>query len=333
MRLCVLTTIIFLSTMTATQLRFVDDAKRGVQLPSRVNRVFAAGAPAEVLLYTLVPEKLPGRNRLPEGDAVEFFHPAYRSPVLIRQLPEVDNPAADAELLALKPDVYVDYGTVDQDYVASVEAVQRRTRVPGIILDGALTRIPETYRRLGAALGVAERGERLAAGADRMLSKYRGALAAKPPRVYLACSADGFVPCLEDDSSGEQLAWLGGLNVAGTRATSPRRPRTIDEIRALAPDAVVVMGAGAAARLRASAAWQSVQAVAAGRVFQYPGLPYSWGARPPSVNRLPGLVWLAYTLSGRPFDAQFDGDIRGFFRDFYHLELTGQQLRKLVATP
>jgi iron complex transport system substrate-binding protein len=91
------------------------------------------------------------------------------------------------------------------------------------------------------------------------------------------------------------------------------------------------MGAGAAARLRANPAWQSVGAVASGRVFQYPGSPYSWGARPPSVNRLPGLVWLAYTLSARPFDAQFDADIRGFFKDFYHLELTEQQLRKLVA--
>ena len=334
MRSYLWTSFVALSVVTAlTQTRFVDDARRDVQLPSRVNRVFAAGAPAEVLLYTLVPEKLPGRNRLPEGDAVEFFPPAYRTPVLIRQLPEVDNPAADAELLALKPDVYVDYGTVDQDYVASVEAVQRRTRVPGLILDGALTRIPETYRRLGAALGAAERGERLAAAADRILARYRGALSAMPPRVYLPCSADGFVPCLEDDSAGEQLKWLGGQNVAGSRATAPKRPRTIDEIKALVPDAVVVMGAGAAARLRANPAWQSVGAVAAGRVYQYPGLPYSWGARPPSVNRMPGLVWLAYALSGRPFDAQFDADIRGFFSDFYHVELTDQQLRRLVAAP
>ena len=147
------------SATAVMQTRFVDDARRDVQLPSRVSRVFAAGAPAEVLLYTLVPEMLVGRNRVPEGDAVEFFPPAYRTPVFIKQLPEVDNPSADAELLALKPDVYVDYGTVHEDYIASLNAVQQRTRVPGIILDGALTRIPETYRRLGAALGVAARGE------------------------------------------------------------------------------------------------------------------------------------------------------------------------------
>jgi iron complex transport system substrate-binding protein len=164
------------------QTAFIDDAGRTAALPPRVTRVFAAGAPAEVLLYTLVPEKLPGRNRLPEGEAVEFVPPAYRSPVLIRQLPEVDNPGADAELLALKPDVYLDYGTVNEDYIAAVEAVQNRTGVPGIVLDGALSRIPETYRRLGTALGVAPRGERLGAAAERLLSRYRGGWRRRPRR-------------------------------------------------------------------------------------------------------------------------------------------------------
>jgi iron complex transport system substrate-binding protein len=331
----VLAVLMIVSSTTAVmQTRFVDDAKRDVQLPPRVGRVFAAGAPAEVLLYTLVPEMLVGRNRVPEGDAVEFFPPAYRTPVFIKQLPEVDNPSADAELVALKPDVYIDYGTVHEDYIASVNAVQQRTRVPGIILDGALTRIPDTYRRLGTALGVGARGESRAAAADRILTKYRGALSAtsSAPRVYLACSADGFAPCLEDDSAGEQLKWLGGVNVAGTRATAPKRPLTIEEIKALNPRAIVVTGgAGAAARLRANAAWQSVDAVMAGRVYQYPGLPYSWGARPPSVNRLPGLMWLAYVAVGRTFDAEFDADVRAFYRDFYHLELADPQLRKLLG--
>ena len=98
------------AAMAFTQAVFVDDAKRSVTVPPRVARVFAAGAPAEVLLYTLVPGMLVGRNRLPEGDALEFFPEAYRNPVFIRQLPEVDDPAADAELVALKPEGAHDRG-------------------------------------------------------------------------------------------------------------------------------------------------------------------------------------------------------------------------------
>ena len=314
------------------QTRFMDAAKRSVVVPQRVGRVFAAGAPAEVLLYTLVPEMLVGQNRLPEGDAIEFFPPAYRNPTLIRRLPEASHPESDGDLLALKPDIYIDYGSMHEDYIASIEAVQRRTGVPGIILDGALARIPDTYRRLGAALGVASRGERLAAATERMLTKYRGALTSSTARVYLACSADVVIPCLADDSGGEQLAWLGGVNVGGTSASAPKRALSVDEIKALNPSAIVVSGDGAAARLRANPAWQSVDAVAAGRVYEWPRLPYGWGSRPPSVNRLPGLVWLAYTASNRAFDAAFVAEIRGFFREFYHLELTDAQMQKVLRS-
>jgi iron complex transport system substrate-binding protein len=316
-----------LSGTAMLQGRFVDDAGRSVMLPPRISRVFAAGAPAEVMLYTLAPDLLAGRNMVPRPDTLEFLPPAYRNPTPIRQLPEVDNPAADAELLALKPDVYIDYGTVNDDYVQALEAVERRTRVPGVILDGALPRIPAMYRQVGAALGVKERGERLAGVAERVLAKYQGTAASV--RVYLACSADGYVPCLDDERAGEQLRWLGGINVAGTRATSPRRPLTIGEIRKLAPHVIVVNGS--AARLREDPAWRDVEAVAAGRVFQWPAVPYGWGPRPPSVNRLPGLPWLSYVAQGKSFDAEFGRDIRELFREMYHLELTEPQFKKLFS--
>jgi iron complex transport system substrate-binding protein len=73
-----------------------------------------------------------------------------------------------------------------------------------------------------------------------------------------------------------------------------------------------------------------VEAVAAGRVYQWPAHPFSWGARPPSVNRLPGVVWLAAVAGGRPFDAGLHGEIRRMFKDFYHLELTDAQLVTLL---
>ena len=301
-----------------TQTSFVDSAKRRVELPARISRVFAGGMPADVLLYTLVPEMLVGRNRPPDGEMLEFTPAQYRTPVLIRQLPEVDNPENDADLVALKPDVYVDYGTVDADYAAVVEAVQRRTGVAGLLLDGGLPLVPDTYRRLGAALGVKARGDRLAASAERLLTRYRGALASgRRPRVYLACSNDGQMPCLSDQTAGEQLEWLGGINVAGTGATSPRRALTVAEIAALRPDVVIVNGpAGTAARFRGNTGWKALEAVAAGRVYQWPSLPFNWGSRPPSINRLAGLVWLRYVAAGRPFDAAARDDIRAPVRDF-----------------
>ena len=106
---------------------------------------------------------------------------------------------------------------------------------------------------------------------------------------------------------------LGATNVAGRIEDAARRPLTLAEIKALAPDVIIAASPDAAAAIRADAAWRDVAAVAASKVHAPPTLPFNWGPRPPSVNRLAGLIWLAYVLPGRPFDDAFFTDLRGFF--------------------
>jgi iron complex transport system substrate-binding protein len=313
------------------QTRFTDDAKRNVTLPAHAARVFAAGAPAEVLLYTLAPDMLVGRNHMPTAAALDFMPPALRSPTPIKNLPDRDEPRYDDELLALKPDVYIDYGTIDDDYVAALEAISARTKIPALILDGRLTDIPASYRKLGTALGVADRGEKLAAEAQRLLDKYRGA--APAVRVYLACSRDSLLPCVQGHAFGEAAELLGAVNTAGTTATAPKRPLTVQEIRLSKPDAIVVASQMSADIMRNDPAWHEVGAVASGRVYFPPDQPFSWGPRPPSVNRLFGVIWMAYVLRAKPFDDAFFADVTSAFETFYHFTPTREQLDKLLTDP
>jgi iron complex transport system substrate-binding protein len=311
---------------TAIAAEFIDDADRRVELPDAPGRVFAAGAPAEILVYTLAPEMLVGRNHAPSPAAAALIPPQFRSYRPIANLPDRDDAQYDAELIALRPDVYIDYGTVDEDYVAALETITVRTKIPGIILDGTLGDIPEVYRRLGTALGIADRGAELALITQQLLDKYRDRLDGSV-RVYVACSGDALTPCYEGHSAGETAHWLGAVNVAGPLATAPRRPWTIDEIRAAAPDVIVAFDA---ARLVGDAAWRAVPAVAAGRVHSPPALPFGWGSRPPSVNRLPGLVWLAHMARGRELDEEFYDDIALLFEELYHVDVGADEIRSLV---
>jgi len=313
------------------QSRFTDDAKRDVTLPAHVSRVFAAGAPAEVLLYTLVPDMLVGRNHMPTAAALEFMPPELRSPRPIKKLPDRDDPRYDDELIALKPDVYIDYGTIDDDYISALDAIGSRTKVPAIILDGDLASIPGTYRKLGAALGVAERAERLAAEAQRLLDKYHNAAASV--RVYLACSRDSLMPCVQGHAFGEAAELLGAQNTAGSAMTAPKRPLTVQEVRLSKPDAVVAASQLSADIMRNDPEWHEVDAVASGRVYFPPEQPFSWGPRPPSVNRLLGVIWMAYVLRAQPFDDAFFADVTSAFETFYHFTPTKEQIAKLVADP
>jgi iron complex transport system substrate-binding protein len=313
------------------QARFTDDAKRNVTLPAHVSRVFAAGAPAEVLLYTLVPDMLVGRNHVPTAAALEFMPPELRSPRPIKKLPDRDDPRYDDELIALRPDVYIDYGTIDDDYIGALDAIASRTKVPAIILDGDLANIPATYRKLGTALGAPERAERLAAEAQRLIDKYRNAAASV--RVYLACSRDSLMPCVQGHPFGEAAELLGAVNTAGTTATAPKRPFTVQEVRLSKPDAIVAASQLSADIMRNDPEWHEVDAVAKGRVYFPPEQPFSWGPRPPSVNRLLGVIWLAYALRARPFDDAFFADVTSAFETFYHFSPTREQIGKLVADP
>lgn len=321
-----------MARIASAQQPFTDDAHRTVMLPAKVSRVFAAGAPAEVLLYTLAPEKMVGRNHMPSQAALEFTPPELRSPKPIALLPNANDDRKDGELVALKPDIYVDYGDIKDDYIHSLENVQNRTGIPAIILDGALQNIPATYHRLGTALGVTNRGDDLAKYVDDLLAKYRSVLqkSSKPPRAYLSCSGDNVIPCHAETRSGEILDFLGAINVVGTAQSAPMRPVTLDDMKSWDPDVIVVASAESAARLQRD--WPSLRAVGQHRVQVLLSVPFNWGPRPPSVNRLIGMIWLAYVLPGKEFDKAYYDDMRELFIKLFHFSPSDEQMKRLAVS-
>jgi iron complex transport system substrate-binding protein len=94
------------------------------------------------------------------------------------------------------------------------------------------------------------------------------------------------------------------------------------------PAAIVAPSAQAVKRLLADPA--DVPAVAARRVYAPPAIPFAWGPRPPSVNRVLGMIWMAYVLPGRTFDAAFFADLRAFCNAFYHVDPSDEQLLTLL---
>ena len=121
------------------------------------------------------------------------------------------------------------------------------------------------------------------------------------------------------------------MNVAGSIETTPRRALTIDEMRALAPTVIIALNKASAAAIRSDAEWRGVPAVAAGRVHAPPDVPFNWGPRPPSINRLLGMTWLEYALRNQPFDETFFADVGAFFETYYHFTLSREQLLELVT--
>ena len=77
--------------------------------------------------------------------------------------------------------------------------------------------------------------------------------------------------------------------------------------------------------------WAKVTAVKTRRVYLSPSKPFGWVDRPPSLNRLMGLRWMAHLLYPELFPMDLAEETRRFYELFYHVTLTDQQITDLLG--
>ncbi|THU04546.1 iron ABC transporter substrate-binding protein [Lampropedia puyangensis] len=308
-------------------------------LRSEPARVFVAGPPAAVLVAALAPEKLLGwPSRMSDQARVMLSAPLAALPTVGRLGGRGSSISTEA-LLALRPDVIVDVGSIDDYYRSQAQRTAQQTGIPYILVDGRLPETAEQLRQLGAELGVSERAQPLAAYAQQTLQQaqaLRTQWQQQPPRVYLARSADGLETGWQGSINAELLEYLGAQNVAATHAqtgeggTGPAGNVgrvSFEQLLAWNPDLIVTQEAGLAQRLRATPLWRSIKAVQTGQVLQAPHVPFGWLDAPPGPNRLMGLRWLTLALqdwraspssaASETLQAQIEHEAQTFYQLFY----------------
>jgi len=127
------------------------------------------------------------------------------------------------------------------------------------------------------------------------------------------------------------LRLIGVANVADAAAggSGELTPVSREQIYAWNPDAVMTNNPGFW-KVREGPEWNALAAVASGRVYLAPSLPFGWLDEPPSVNRLLGLLWVGHTLYPAVSTDDLRAEARDFYRQFYRVELDGEQLHMLV---
>ncbi|SFS53600.1 iron ABC transporter substrate-binding protein [Methylobacterium sp. yr668] len=313
---------------------FTDAAGRTVELPERVGRVLAAGPPAAVLLYTLAPDLMAGWVSAPHPEALPFLAPRTRALPAYGRLTGRGGTANVEAVLAAKPDLIVDSGSLGPTYASLADRVQAQTGIPYILLDGSFAKTPEAYRQLGAALGRQSDADALAAEAQSLADTVDRAVATVPedkrPRVYYARGPRGLETGFAGSINTELVEAAGGRNVAqdgGGRLgnVSP------EQVLAWNPDVIVTLDPAFAAGLRADPLWRDVRAVRTGRVYVAPLQPFPWFDAPPGVNRLIGLRWLAARLHPDLFPQPMPEVVRAFYGRFYHIDLDAGQADALLG--
>lgn len=306
-----------------------------VTLPDRVDTVFAAGAPAAILLYVLAPDRMLGWPRANRPDEREFLAQPYADLPELGTLTGRGGEANVERVLALKPSLILDFGSVRDTYADLADRVQAQTGIPYLLIDGRFENTPAALRLLGQALGVPDRAEALARDAEETFARIDALLAAIPesgrPRVYLARGPEGLESGVVGSINTEILERAGGVNVLGRSDTARGLVQVnFEALLAADPDVIVTWDRQFHATYQGSPLWSRMRAVQAGRVHLSPVLPFGWIDRPPSLNRLIGLDWMAATFFPDRHAIDLRARTRDFYKLWYHVDLTDAQLDRLL---
>jgi iron complex transport system substrate-binding protein len=278
--------LLLLGAPPALAVEVTDATGRSVTIPDRVERVLPAGPPAAVLLAAIAPGQMLGFTG-PVNEATKAaLAPATRGlPVVPRLTGSQD---ATVAVQALHPDLIIDYGTVSPRYKQLAQDTQQKTGTPTLLFDGALDQIPAVARTLGRILHQPDQAEAVARVAEAILAL---PLPAGPrPSVYYARGADGLLGTAPNTDVTAVFARLG-WRVVALDGQGTFRPATIDAIRTLDPD-VIILSDPAARSVLTTPAWAGLRAVRDGHAYIAPSEPFGWVEEPPSINRLLGLAWL-----------------------------------------
>ena len=297
-----------------------DSTGRVVTIPDHIERILPAGPPAAVLLAAIAPGQTIGFP-LPIAEAAR----ADLAPAA-SVLPMVPRLTGQGEMTAavqsLHPDLIIDYGSVSPRYKQLAQDTQQKTGVPTLLFDGALDRIPAVARAIGQIAHQTEQAETVARMAEAILAL--PVPVQSHPNVFYARGADGLTAAAPDTEITAIFGRLG-WHVVAPDGSGPFRRTTVDAIRTLDPD-IIILSDPAAKPVLTTPAWASLRAVRGGDAYIAPSDPFGWVEEPPSINRLLGLAWLS-GADPRTLAAVFNATV-------YGRVLTADQLTAIVgATP
>jgi iron complex transport system substrate-binding protein len=326
----------FAAAATAQERSIVDDAGRRVALPSRALRVYAAGPPASQIVFALSPDRLLGWTTHWRDHERFFVAPRYADLPMLGRLTGRGNTANVETVLAARPDLIFDYGSVNATFASLADRVQQQTGIPYLLLDGSFEAMPASIEKLGIALDEPARAADLAGWVRAQLALVDDGLTkippARRPRVYYGRGPRGLDTGLGGSINTEIIERAGAVNVAASLGRGGLVQVSLEQVLAWAPDVIVTIDPTFFASLRGDRLWRGVPAVQNGRVYLAPNAPFGWVDFPPGLNRLLGLRWLCVLL----YPTEFPGDLRGFVADaytrLYHQRPSDAQLDALLIS-
>ncbi|GHT60814.1 ABC transporter substrate-binding protein [Bacteroidia bacterium] len=331
--------VLNLIVLEATAREVTDMAGRKVSLPVTVNKVFADRFIS--LMAFALDEKMLCNATFSVPDAGQkYISKAY-----------FDKPLAETnaeEILKLHPDVIL-LSFLDDDDRETAENWQTKLHIPVLLVRFELPKYREAFAFLGQALNRQTAANQIINFLDTYIISLneQAKKIAKRPTVYYAEGNLGLNTEAAGSLHSQVIDYLNARNVAQVKTSSIHGMAvvSIEQVLLWQPDVIVAWSGFPAGMdlsktvkkefstreyILSNSVWQQVAAARNKKVHQVPALPFGWIDRPPSVNCLPGVLWLAKQLYPENMTFDLNEALKACFRLFYHVEITDKDVTYLI---
>ncbi|MFI3247853.1 MAG: ABC transporter substrate-binding protein [Rikenellaceae bacterium] len=319
---------IVILVFAATQLHantIVDMAGREVKIPTTIEHIVPYDTKASLMLYSVAADRMDTRALLPGVEKFTYINSGYE------QLPEVDIKNIE-QLLMINPQVIIAGAYIGSDNLERFDKMEKRTHIPVVVIDLSIDKMSDTYLFLGEMLAIESQCRVRAEYIESIYTLTQDLIESNPEvkeRIYYSIGGNGLMSDPAGSRHTEVIDYLRLNNVVNVPIPSGGHASVnMEQVLEWNPNIIFCAGfrgnGSAYKTITSSNKWKSIDAVKSKKIYNIPSMPFGWFDNPPSINRIPGIIWLCELFYG--LDSTTSREmITEFYKLFYHYELTASE--------
>src|SRR5690625_4151772 len=310
---------------------FTDSADREVELPKDITKIAPSGSLAQIVLYTVAPDKLIGWASPPADSVTKYYNDKYLDlPAFGSYFGDTFNLEA---LIKAGPDVIIDVGEAKGSMKEDMDEIQETTGIPTIFIEAGLESLPDAYRTLGDILNEEVQAKALADYSEETLEDAKEISESIPDNERVSLYFGMYESGLNTNGKGsfhsEMVEFVGVENVAVLDSAASKgggNEVTMEQLLLWDPEISIFTADSVYEPVtEGDELWKDLEAVQNDKLYEIPDEPYNWLSFPPSVNRILGVKWLGNLAYPDLYDYDMVQETQNFYNLFYHYDLRSEE--------
>lgn len=143
-------------------IKFTDSSGREVEIPSDVQKIAPSGNLAQIMLYSIAPDKMVGWGSKPKEKQMKYIDKKYADKPEFGAFYGKNANLNMEALISASPQIVIDLGEKKDDIKEGMDTIQTQTNIPTVFIEPTFEKLPQSYETLGEVLNEKEQGEKLA---------------------------------------------------------------------------------------------------------------------------------------------------------------------------